>query len=155
MTMFLIIALLNSLIPTPQIAIRYMEFSRQEYWRELPFPLQGIFPTQGLNPSPVFPALKADSLPTEPSNKIPTLCKALCLNLFLVLIVESFLFTSDVMYVYLKAITPYGEWHGNILQYSCLENPIDRGDWQATVHRVAKTQTQLKQLSISSGRWNH
>ena len=40
-----------------------------------------------------------------------------------------------------------GEGNGNPLQYSCLENPIDRGDWQATVHRVAKTQTQLKQLS--------
>ena len=28
------------------------------------------------------------------------------------------------------------ERHGNPLQYSCLENPLDRGDWQATVHRV-------------------
>ena len=27
------------------------------------------------------------------------------------------------------------------LQYSCLENPMDRGAWQATVHRVAKSQT--------------
>ena len=34
---------------------------------------------------------------------------------------------------------PGGE-HGNPLQYSCLENPMDRGDWQATVHRVAKSQ---------------
>ena len=37
-----------------------------------------------------------------------------------------------------------GEGHGNPLQYSCLENPIDRGDSQATVHRVTKSQTQLK-----------
>ena len=29
-------------------------------------------------------------------------------------------------------------------QYSCLENPMDRGPWQATVHRVAKSQTRLK-----------
>lgn len=36
---------------------------------------------------------------------------------------------------------------GNPLQYSCLENPTDGGVWQATVHRVAKGQTQLKQLS--------
>ena len=35
----------------------------------------------------------------------------------------------------------------NPLQHSCLENPTDRGSWQATVHRVAKSQTQLKQLS--------
>ena len=33
---------------------------------------------------------------------------------------------------------PGGE-HGNPLQYFCLENPMDRGDWQATVHTVAKT----------------
>ena len=33
--------------------------------------------------------------------------------------------------------------HGNPLQYSCLENPMDRGAWWATVHGVAKSQTQL------------
>ena len=32
-----------------------------------------------------------------------------------------------------------GEGRGNPLQYSCLENPIDRGAWQATVHRVAES----------------
>ena len=37
-----------------------------------------------------------------------------------------------------------GEGHGNLLQYSCLENPMDRGAWQATVHRVAKSRTWLK-----------
>ena len=34
-----------------------------------------------------------------------------------------------------------GEGNGNPLQYSCLENPMDRGAWQATVHRVTKSQT--------------
>ena len=37
-----------------------------------------------------------------------------------------------------------GEGNGNPLQYSCIENPTDRGTWQATVHWVAKSQTQLK-----------
>ena len=37
--------------------------------------------------------------------------------------------------------------HGNPLQYSCLENPTDRGAWWATVHGVTKSQTRLKQLS--------
>ena len=37
-----------------------------------------------------------------------------------------------------------GEGHGNPLQYSCLENPMDRGALQATVGRVAKSKTQLK-----------
>ena len=31
-----------------------------------------------------------------------------------------------------------GEGNGNPLQYSCLENPMDRGAWRATVYRVAK-----------------
>ena len=37
--------------------------------------------------------------------------------------------------------------NGNPLQYSCLENPMDRGAWRATVHRVAKSQAQLRRLS--------
>ena len=32
-----------------------------------------------------------------------------------------------------------GGGHGNQFQYSCLENPMDRGAWQATVHRVAQS----------------
>ena len=36
-----------------------------------------------------------------------------------------------------------GGGHGNPLQYSCLENPMDREAWWATVHGVAKSQTQL------------
>ena len=40
-----------------------------------------------------------------------------------------------------------GEGNGNPLQYSCLENPMDRGAWWATVHRTAKSRTQLEQLS--------
>ena len=40
-----------------------------------------------------------------------------------------------------------GEGHGNPLQYSCLENPMDRGAWWATLHEVAKSWTRLKQLS--------
>ena len=40
-----------------------------------------------------------------------------------------------------------GEEHGNPPQYSCLENPMDRGARWATVHRVAKSPTPLKQLS--------
>ena len=37
-----------------------------------------------------------------------------------------------------------GGGHGNPLLYSCLENPMDRGAWQETVHMVTKIQTQLK-----------
>ena len=40
-----------------------------------------------------------------------------------------------------------GGGHGSPLQYSCLDSPMDRGAWWATVHSVAKSQTRLKQLS--------
>ena len=43
-----------------------------------------------------------------------------------------------------------GEGHGNPLQYSCLENPMDRGAWQAIVHSVAKSQTCVKRLSMQA-----
>ena len=41
-----------------------------------------------------------------------------------------------------------GEGHGNPLWSSCLENPLDRGAWRATVHRVEKSWTRLKWLSM-------
>ena len=43
-----------------------------------------------------------------------------------------------------------GEGNGNPLQYSCLENPMDGGAWQATVHRVTKSQTQLSNFTSLS-----
>ena len=43
-----------------------------------------------------------------------------------------------------------GASHGSALQYSCLENPMDRGAWQATVHKVA-----LKQLSMHALFYNN
>ena len=46
---------------------------------------------------------------------------------------------------------PLEEGMGIPLQYSCLENPMDRGAWWATVHRVTKSQTRLKQLSMHAG----
>ena len=40
-----------------------------------------------------------------------------------------------------------GGGHGNPLQYSCLENPMNRGAWQATVHGITKSQTRLSDLA--------
>ena len=45
-----------------------------------------------------------------------------------------------------------GGGYGNPFQYFCLENPMDRGPWRATVHRVAKRRIQLKRLT-SMHRW--
>ena len=41
------------------------------------------------------------------------------------------------------------EGNGNPLQYSCLENPTDGGAWQAAVHEVAKSQTQLNYFTFT------
>ena len=46
-----------------------------------------------------------------------------------------------------------GEGNGNPLQWSCLENPRDRGAWWAAVYGVAQSRTRLKRLSSSSSSW--
>ena len=47
-----------------------------------------------------------------------------------------------------------GGGHVHPLKYSCLKSPVDRGSWWATVHRVAQSWTQLKQLSTHTCRIN-
>ena len=53
---------------------------------------------------------------------------------------HSFLWLSNI---------PFREGNGNPLQYSCLENPMDRGAWWAAVHGVAKSWTQLSDLTFT------
>ena len=48
-----------------------------------------------------------------------------------------------------------GGGHGNPLQYSCLENPMDRGVWWATVHRVPNSWTRLKRLGTHAHVYIH
>jgi len=42
------------------------------------------------------------------------------------------------------SISPSNAYSGNPLQYSCLQNPMDRGTWRATVHGVTKSRTRLR-----------
>ena len=55
------------------------------------------------------------------------------------------------------ALLGAGEGNGTPLQYSCLENPMDRGAWWAAVHGVAKSRTRLSNFnlkpSLRSGRF--
>ena len=44
----------------------------------------------------------------------------------------------------------HGEGNGSTLQYSCMENPVDRGAWWATVHGVAKESDMTEQLTLSA-----
>ena len=46
-----------------------------------------------------------------------------------------------------------GEGNGNPLQYSCLENPMDRGAWWATVHGVSKSRTRLSDFTFTFFPW--
>ena len=48
-----------------------------------------------------------------------------------------------------KLPLPLGEGNGIPLQYSCLENPMDRGAWWAAVHGVAKSRTQLSDFTFT------
>ena len=51
--------------------------------------------------------------------------------------------------VLVKAMVFPGEGNGTPLQYSCLENPMDGGAWEAAVHGVAKSRTQLSDFTFT------
>ena len=70
-------------------------------------------------PTHESPSWQVDSLPSEPAGK--------------------FIYK----YAYIQM-----EKSNNPTQYSCLDKPSDRGDWQAIIHRVKKSWTQLKRLSM-------
>ena len=48
-----------------------------------------------------------------------------------------------------------GEGNGSPLQYSCLENPVNRGAWRATVHGVANSQTRLSDQTATTTKRSH
>ena len=108
-----------------------MGFSRQECWSGLPFPSPGDLPDPGIKPR--SPALRADALPSEPSGKpIPGGLDGK----------EPACNSGDLGSIPGSGRSPGGGC-GNPLQYSCLENLMDRGAWWATVHGVAKSRTRL------------
>ena len=69
---------------------------------------------------------------------------SVCYVPLLVCVLICFIYT----YKYMKKYLSKGEGNGNPLWNSCLENPMDRGAWWATVHGVAKSQTQLNDLTL-------
>ena len=148
-----------------------MGFSRQEYWNRLPCPPPGDLPNPGIDPkSPVSPALQENSLPLShqgskstilqykyPSHKrcgfdswvrkIPWRSDMLPTAVFLGFPggstgKESTCNAGDLDSIPGLGWSP-GEGNGNPLQYSFLENLMDRGAWQAIAHGVAKSWTQL------------
>ena len=155
-----------------------MGFSRQEYWSRLPFPSPGDLPDSGIKPR--SSALWADSLPSEPPGKpknsgvgslsllqgiflTQELNRGLlhCRRIFYQLSYQGFPGGSDskesaCTVPDLGSISGLGrspgEENDNTLQYSCLENPMDGGSWQATVHGVTwghKESDMTEQLTLN------
>ena len=62
---------------------------------------------------------------------------------------------STLVYMNFLSGRPPGGGNGSLLQYSCLENSMDRGAWGTTVHRVPKSQTRLKWLSTHAHMYMH
>ena len=113
-------------------------FSRPDYWSRLPFPSPGGLPDQGIEP--VSPALQAEFLPSEPPSQVALVVKNPSAN-------GEDLRNTGLM---LGSGRSPGEGYGNLLQYSGLKNPMDRGAWWATVHRVVQSRTRLKRLSTAA-----
>ena len=118
--------------------IQSMEFSRPEYWNGWPFPSLGDLPKPGIKSS--SPALQADSLPSEPPQLKKThIQKKLS---------RSSTGKESACNTGAQSSIPglgssFGEGNGNPLQYSCLENSMDRETWWTTVCGVAKSWTWL------------
>ena len=96
----------------------------------LPMNIQDLFPLGCTGWISCSPRDSEESSPTPQFKSINSLAL-------------SFLFNPTLTYI-------HGEGNKNSLQYSCLENPRDRGAWWAAVYGVAQSQTRLKQFSSSS-----
>ena len=90
------------------------------------------------------------SLPSFLPSFFPYFYNLLSFSLHIYLCIFIFSFLGEYSILWDLAVL-IGEGKGNPLQYSCLENPMDRGVWWAAVHEVAQSRTRLKQVSSSSG----
>ena len=143
---------------TPQTAALHvplsMEFSRQDYWSELPFPSPVNLPNPGIEPVALeYPALAGKFFTTSamvphsstlawkiPRTEEPGGLQSMGCE-------ESDMTERLPFHFSLSCI---GEGNGNPLQCSCLENPRDGGAWWAAVYGVTQSGTRLKRLSSSS-----
>ena len=147
-------------------------FSRREHWRGLPCPPPGDLPHPGIEAW--SPALQADSLASKPPNKptIEYTCVYIYIHTHACICHKSYIcvlcidtHTHIYTHTYIHAmdfevVNPCinlgdpslipglgrspGGGNDNPLQYSCLENPMDRGSWCGTVHGVTESQTSVQ-----------
>ena len=126
----------------------FMGFSRQEYWSGLPCPPPGDLPNPGIKTtflhwqasslhqnhlgSPMYKFILFLNLPPIPPSHTPVSSQSSRL--------------SNLCYT---AAFHQPSINGTPLQYSCLENPMDRGAWWAVVHGVMKSRTRLSNLTFT------
>ena len=98
---------------------------------------RGIFPTQGLNPSLLHCRRILYSLSHQGSLMLSIICVKMLKKLN---DIQQFAYNAEDRGSILGLGGSLGEENGNPLWYSCLENSMDRGAWQATIHGVTKNQ---------------
>ena len=110
-------------------------FSRQEYLSGLLCPPPGNLPKPGIKPaSRLAPALQADFSPLS-HWRSPYVC--VCMYIYKICGKSSACNAGDTGLIPVLGRSPT-EGNANPFQYSCLENSMDRGAWQATVHGIAR-----------------
>ena len=62
---------------------------------------------------------------------------------------REFIDLSSINFFFFPSPFPAGEGNGTLLQYSCLESPMDGGAWKATVHGIARSQTRLSDFTFT------
>ena len=115
-----------------------MGFLRQEYSSGFPFPSPGDLPETGIEPT--SPTFAGGFFTADPPWK-PLVHGRQSIK-FVAQINEprNTFITRFLMEIWSPSLA-FGEGNGTSLQYSCLENPMDGGAWQAAVHGVARSQT--------------
>ena len=110
--------------------------------------LQGIFPTQGSNPG--LPHCRRILYHLSHQGSPQDVKRLLNINLIWHICLTGLPLqeTEEIRVGFLGQEYPRGV-NGNPLQCSCLENSMDRGAWQATVHGLTKSQTQLNDLALT------
>ena len=122
--------------------------SRQEHWSGLPFPSPMHESEKWKWSRSVVPTLSDPMDCNPPSSSVHGIFQARVLECVAIAFSISGKESTSMQDRGDPSLTP-GSWRspeegkGNLLQYSCLKNLMGRGDWQATVHWVAKSQAQL------------
>ena len=118
-----------------------MGFPKQEYWSGLSCPLPGDLLDPGIELTSLTPLALAGGFYTTSATREACMC--ICI------------YTYVYVYIHIYTHIYIREGNGTPLQYSFLENPMDRGIWRAAVHGVTECQTQLSETHTQTHTQTH